>query len=250
VGNVQPAINAAMLPASAVSPRLQRTAGPWLVFAVDGPGLALDGSNQAEVLTVASGPDFLRVLTELAPRVVIVSTPPAETPELLITVAERRHRAGLRAVFVNEPGDIDGRLHALELGFDDALPSSVSPDELRGRALLLMNRVQLPEPSRALPVTPEVDLDPLAHRVRRAGANVHVRPKEYAILALLATNPGRVFSRSELIAQVWGTAHRGDPRTIDVHIRWLRSKIEPDPARPSHLVTVRGAGYRLDPPEP
>src|ERR1043166_10256055 len=130
---MQPATIAASLPASNVAPLRARPAGPWLVFAVDGPGLALDGSDRAEVLTVASGPDFLRSLAELAPRVVIVSTPPAETPDLLIPAAERRHRAGLRAVFVNEPGDIDGRLHALELGFDDALPSSVSPDELRGR---------------------------------------------------------------------------------------------------------------------
>ena len=246
---MQPATIATNHPA----PGLQslRAAPTWLVLAIDGPAVALNGSTPAHLTTVASGPDFLRSLAELDPGLVIVSTPPAGTPELLMTVAQRRRRAGLRAVFVNEPADVDGRLHALELGFDDALPSSVSPAELRGRALLLLNRHPGDDGmSRTLPITPDVDLDALAHRVRRSGVDVHVRPKEYAILALLAANPGRVFSRPELIDRVWGNQYRGDQRTIDVHIRWLRSKIEADPARPSHLVTVRGAGYRLDPPEP
>ena len=249
---MQPATIAARssLPVPAPGPRPPAATGRWLVFAVDGPGHALGSSTHAEVTTVRSGPDFLRSLAELDPRVVIVSAPPAGTPELLATVAERRRRAGLRAVFVNEPADVRARLRALELGFDDASPSSVSPEELSGRALLHVARGRSPDnPPRALPITADVDLDPLAHRVRRAGIDVHLRPKEYAILALLATNPGRVFSRAELIERLWGRAHHGDPRTIDVHLRWLRSKLEPDPARPAHLVTVRGAGYRLDPPE-
>ncbi|HEX3427653.1 MAG TPA: helix-turn-helix domain-containing protein, partial [Candidatus Limnocylindrales bacterium] len=68
-------------------------------------------------------------------------------------------------------------------------------------------------------------------------------------LAHLAGHPGRVFSRAELVRQVWGAAYSGGSRTVDVHIRWLRAKIEQDPARPAHLTTVRGIGYRFDPPE-
>jgi DNA-binding response OmpR family regulator len=75
-----------------------------------------------------------------------------------------------------------------------------------------------------------------------------VRPKEYAILALLAAHPGRVFSRRELIERIWGVGYAGGQRTIDVHVRWLRAKIEDAPSRPAHLITVRGTGYRLDPP--
>ncbi len=67
------------------------------------------------------------------------------------------------------------------------------------------------------------------------------------MLALLATHPGRVYTRRELMERVWGTGRWDGSRTVDVHVRWLRSKIEPDPEHPIHLVTVRGVGYRLDP---
>ncbi len=77
-----------------------------------------------------------------------------------------------------------------------------------------------------------------------------MRPKEFSLLALLARNPGRVYTRRQLLDRVWGPGTSSDPRTVDVHVRWLRSKIEPDPGRPIHLVTVRGIGYRLDPLEP
>ena len=90
-------------------------------------------------------------------------------------------------------------------------------------------------------------LDLVGRRVRRAGVDVHLRPKEFALLALLASDPGRAFSRSELVDRAWGSAYTGGNRTIDVHIRWLRAKIELDPARPAHVITVRGTGYRLDP---
>jgi DNA-binding response OmpR family regulator len=92
-----------------------------------------------------------------------------------------------------------------------------------------------------------MELDPIAHRLLREGSDVHIRPKEFAILALLATHPERVFTRGEIIERVWGEDHVGDPRTVDVHVRWIRSKIELDPDRPVHLVTIRGSGYRLDP---
>ena len=65
---------------------------------------------------------------------------------------------------------------------------------------------------------------------------------------MLAAHPGRAYTRRQLLDRVWGPDQVGDPRTVDVHIRWLRSKIEPQPDRPTHLVTVRGVGYRLDPP--
>ncbi len=83
--------------------------------------------------------------------------------------------------------------------------------------------------------------------MRRSGTLVHLRPKEFQLLSVLASHPGRAYTRRQLLDQVWGTGHDGDPRTVDVHVRWLRSKIEPRPEAPVHLVTVRGVGYRLDP---
>ena len=67
-----------------------------------------------------------------------------------------------------------------------------------------------------------------------------------SLLAMLAAHPGRAYTRRQLLDRVWGPGHAGDPRTVDVHVRWLRSKIEQQPEAPEHLVTVRGVGYRLD----
>ena len=114
-----------------------------------------------------------------------------------------------------------------------------------------------PEPrprprSQTLPVATDLDveLDLIAHELRRGGRPVHVRPKEFLLLAILASNPGRAFSRRQLLDLAWDTQRGIDTRTVDVHVHWLRSKIEAVPRQPRHLVTVRGYGYRLDPWEP
>ena len=104
-------------------------------------------------------------------------------------------------------------------------------------------------PGSTLPVAHGVELDLVAHEVRRDALAVHLRPKEFGLLALMASHPGRAYTRQELLERVWGKGHESGVRTVDVHVRWLRTKIESDPERPAHLVTVRGVGYRLDPPE-
>ena len=219
----------------------------WLVLAADGRP-AVSAAGHVEVATVADGPLFMRLLRDLRPRLAIVSLPPAGSTELLAAVAERRKRPALRLILLNDPADVGGRLEALALGFDDALPASIDAAELVGRAQLLADgpRVAV-DRDRQIPIAPDVVLDLVGQRVRRAGVDVHLRPKEFALLALLASDPGRVFSRSELVNRAWGPAYGGGTRTIDVHVRWLRAKIERDPARPVHVTTVRGTGYRLDP---
>lgn len=208
-----------------------------------------DGSERVETVTV--GLTFVDRLRDLRPPLAVVCSPPADTEDMLAAAAERRLRPSLRLIFLNEPADVAGRLDALALGFDDALPSTTDPGELAGRARILLDGAGRRGPDEALQVsvTKDVVLDLAAHRVRRRGANVHLRPKEFALLALLATEPGRVFSRDELVARIWGQAYHGGTRTVDVHIRWLRAKVEDDPAQPAHLMTVRGIGYRLDPPD-
>lgn len=218
----------------------------WLALAVDGPAFGLAGHSGALVV-VGSDERFARALTEERPRVVILTVPPAG-PEALATAVEHRHdRTAMCLVLVNHPADVAGRLRALERGFDEALPNTIAPEELAGRIAILVARPRR-RPDNRLAVAADTELDPIAHRIRRAGHEVHLRPKEFALLALLAAHPGRVFSRRELIERVWGPGFGGDPRTVDVHIRWLRSKIEADADHPANLVTVRGTGYRLDPP--
>lgn len=102
-------------------------------------------------------------------------------------------------------------------------------------------------PASPLAVATGFELDVAGHELRHAGAPVHLRPREYSLLATLAANPGRAFTRRELVDLAWGVDHAIGLRAVDVHVHWLRSKIEPEPRRPAHLVTVRGFGYRLDP---
>jgi DNA-binding response OmpR family regulator len=91
-----------------------------------------------------------------------------------------------------------------------------------------------------------LSLDLRARRVHRDGAAVQLKPKEFDLLAFFLRNPGRVWTREQLLEQVWGYDYPGDTRTVDVHVRWLRQKIEPDPGEPHFLQTVRGAGYRFE----
>ena len=96
-------------------------------------------------------------------------------------------------------------------------------------------------------VAESIVLDLLAHELRRDGRAIPLRPKEYQLLATLAANPGRAFSRRQLLDLAWDRDRDIDTRTVDVHVHWLRAKIEASPRHPTHLVTVRGFGYRLDP---
>ena len=98
-----------------------------------------------------------------------------------------------------------------------------------------------------LPVADGFELDLAARVLRHGSTPVHLRPREFELLATLAAAPGRAFTRRQLLDLAWAPMRAIDLRTVDVHIHWLRSKIEPEPARPTHLVTVRGYGYRLDP---
>jgi transcriptional regulator len=98
-----------------------------------------------------------------------------------------------------------------------------------------------------LPVAESTVLDLRAHELRRDGRTVPLRPKEYQLLVTLAANPGRAFSRRQLLDLAWDRERDIDTRTVDVHVHWLRAKIETTPRHPSHLITIRGFGYRLDP---
>jgi DNA-binding response OmpR family regulator len=232
------------------APALIAGRATWLVLAEDGPAAALPAHVREGVVQVTSSAiEFDILLRETRPRLAVLGAPPADAEELELLARERRQRTALRAVLVNAPLDVAARLHALELGIDEAVPATISPVELAGRLRVLADRARQRAPmERAIPVADGAALDLLAHELRRDGEAVHLRPKEFRLLALLATHPGRAYTRHELLQRVWGAAYGGDARTIDVHVRWIRSKIESDPDRPVHLVTVRGTGYRLDPP--
>ena len=197
--------------------------------------------------TVHDPATFLAMLTSDRPRVAILTEPPAGRTEREHVTRERRRRQGLRTIHLSQATDVQARVAALRDGFDEALPHSIDPTELAARALLLDERARV-RSATCLKIADGYELDLVAHELRQDGRAVHLRPKEFQLLAMLAGHPGRAYTRRQLLDRVWGPDQVGDPRTVDVHVRWLRSKIEAQPDRPIHLVTVRGVGYRLDPP--
>jgi len=142
------------------------------------------------------------------------------------------------------------KIVGLEIGADDYMTKPFSMRELlaRIRSMLRraeMSKLQLAIEQKTLEIG-DLEIDIGRHQASHKGARLDLTPKEYDLLVFLATNKGLVFSREQLLDKVWGYDYAGDTRTVDVHIRWLRQKIESDPAKPEHLVTVRGTGYKLE----
>jgi len=138
------------------------------------------------------------------------------------------------------------RIAGLRLGADDYVVKPYSPREVVERVRAVLRRSD----GRSGADTAEfgdVIVDAERREVRRSGVAVHTTLKEFELLHLLAANPGRTFARSELLEQVWGYSWPGPGDTVTVHVRRIREKIEPEPSRPRHLITVRGVGYRFDP---
>ena len=137
------------------------------------------------------------------------------------------------------------RVLGLEVGADDYLVKPFGMRELvaRCRALLRRQRTQVSEATSLEHF--DLCLLPGECRVSRSGQEIRLSPKEYKLLELFMQHPRRVWSREQLIEQIWGVDYIGDSKTVDVHIRWLREKIEDDPSHPAKLVTVRGFGYRF-----
>jgi DNA-binding winged helix-turn-helix (wHTH) protein len=131
-------------------------------------------------------------------------------------------------------------------GIDEQLDSALPDDELVGRILIHLAHARSAAPRR-LPVANDTVLDLDARALRRRGRLIHLRPLESRLLEELARSPGRPLSRDLLMERAWPSVPAHGSRTVDVHVRWLRQKLEPDPRRPIHLLTVRGLGYRLEP---
>lgn len=211
--------------------------GLTYALAAAGYGVTLAETGQQALEKAAADPPAILLLDLRLPDVDGVDvcrtlrTRGFRQPILMLTVRDTTH-------------DI---VTGLEAGADDYLTKPYELAELLARVQALLRRAQEASPPSHLSVAP-FELDLAQQRVERDGQECRLTSTEFRLFSHLARSPGRVFSRDELIEAVWGyTDYYGDPRTVDVHINHLRRKLERDPSRPEHIITVRGAGYRLEP---
>jgi two-component system, OmpR family, response regulator RegX3 len=159
-----------------------------------------------------------------------------------------RNRSAVPVIMLTaKDGEID-KVVGLELGADDYVTKPFSSRELVARIRAVLRRHgQAEEADDAALEAGPVRMDVERHTVSVGGRHVQLPLKEFELLEMLLRNAGRVLTRMQLIDRVWGADYVGDTKTLDVHVKRLRAKIEPDPTVPRYLVTVRGLGYKFEP---
>ena len=158
-----------------------------------------------------------------------------------------RARSNVPVIMLTAKDSEIDKVVGLELGADDYVTKPYSSRELLARIKAVLRR--LSEPEELLPTTVEagpVRMDVERHVVSVGGNQISLPLKEFELLEMLLRNTGRVLTRIQLIDRVWGSDYVGDTKTLDVHVKRLRAKIEPDPGNPKHIVTVRGLGYKFE----
>ena len=194
----------------------------------------------------ADGESALAQLGEAPPNLVLVDwmLPGMSGVELTQTLKRNPVHNDLPVVLLTARGEEDDKVRGLECGAEDYITKPFSPRELIARIKAILRRVS-PHATDETVRTGELKLDPASHRVDVAGEEVHLGPTEFRLLHFFMTHRNKVYSRSRLLDNVWGTNVYVEERTVDVHIRRLRKALEP--TRCDRLIqTVRGAGYRFN----
>ena len=157
-----------------------------------------------------------------------------------------RQESSVPIIMLTARVDEADRLIGLELGADDYVVKPFSPRELVSRVRAVLRRVKGGQRNPDLLRVADLEIDLARHRVTRGGEPIELTRTEFTLLAALAQHPGQPLTREQLLDRVHGVAYEGYDRSMDAHIKNLRRKLEPDPARPRYIVTVYGVGYRLE----
>ncbi len=197
-----------------------------------------------EVLTADDGDSALKLVETEKVDLVVLDLMLPGIDGLEVCKRIRAERA-TPIIILSARGEELDRILGLELGADDYVPKPFSPRELVARVKANLRRADLDNERGATLRFGEIELDPVAHTVTKAGAPVRLTKSEFEILHKLAGSPRRVFTREELMNHLWDGSFFGDLRSVDVHVRHLRQKIEDDPSEPVLIRTVRGVGYAL-----
>lgn len=191
------------------------------------------------------GEEALRKVFELKPDIVVLDLMLPEVDGFEVCRRIRKKLDVPIIMLTARSEDID-KVLGLELGADDYLTKPFNSRELVARIKAILRRsVVREEEARKLIQIGKLQVDLLQHRVRLGEQEVGLTSKEFALLSFLAANAGNVYSREQLLEQVWGYDYYGDVRTVDVHIRHLREKLEKDPGNPELIITVWGTGYKI-----
>ncbi|MDO8750041.1 MAG: response regulator transcription factor [Dehalococcoidia bacterium] len=204
-----------------------------------------------QVVTAADGEKGLALAREAKPDLLVLDIMLPKLDGLEVCRLLRRE-ADIPILMLTAKAEEVDRVVGLELGADDYLTKPFSMRELLARIRALLRRSRMVSEVAPAPSTPkvikagdiEVNLD--SHVATLKGTPLELTPREFDLLVLLMTNKGRAFTRDQVLERLWGHDYIGDSRTVDVHIRWLREKIEADPGSPGRIITIRGVGYRFE----
>lgn len=196
-------------------------------------------------VTALSGKEALHAFENESPSLVVLDLMlPDQSGEDICRMIRRT--SSVPIIMLTAKGQLDSRLNGLQLGADDYLVKPISPKELILRIKNLLRRSKHGTPLGKIHLAQDFLIDLETEQVYRRNQMLHLTPIEFQLLSFFARNPNRPFSRSFIIEKALGYDYEGDERTIDVHVKNLRKKIEENPKEPKYLVTVFGRGYRFE----
>ncbi|WP_434512805.1 response regulator [Desulfitobacterium sp. AusDCA] len=198
------------------------------------------------VLIAFDGPAALKIVEEKRPDLIVldVMLPGMDGLEVCNQLRQNPKLRDLPVIMLTAKGEEIDKVLGLELGADDYLTKPFSPRELLARIRARLRRIR-PQVQDNEIIRGDLRIDLNRFQVSVRGEEVELTPKEFELLRVLAAHPGKVYSRDELLERVWGYEYAGDTRTVDVHVRHLRQKVEKDSSNPEYIETLRGIGYRL-----
>ncbi len=198
-----------------------------------------------DVAIAATGPEALAEFERHGADIVLLDLMLPGIPGTEVC-RQLRATSSVPVIMVSAKDDEVDKVVGLELGADDYITKPYSPRELLARIRAVLRRGQEPDLAPLVLESGGIRMDVERHLVTVNGTEQRLPLKEFELLEFFLRNPGRVLTRGQLIDRIWGADYVGDTKTLDVHVKRLRAKIELEPSEPTQLITVRGLGYKLD----
>ena len=197
-----------------------------------------------DIEEAASGEEALSKIPQTQPDVVVLDLMLPGIDGLSVCRAIRKSGSPPLVIMLTAKGQDSDKILGLELGADDYMVKPFNPYELIARIKAMLRRSDRFGGENKVFTFAGLSLDTAANKLFKNGVSVELTPTEYSLLKMFMENPGKALKRDDMLNEVWGEDFFGDTKTLDVHIRRLREKIEDNPSRPDHIITVWGSGYR------